>query len=88
MSRPQKSTTPATLAGQFWMIQIIAREARVLLNVQGIERDTDGNVYRFHSLATSLRNEAIRLRGLLNDALASVMTVPTCHNWSRNVTQH
>jgi hypothetical protein len=87
MSRPQESTTPATLAGQFWMIQIIAREARVLLDVQGIER-TRGNVYPFHSLATLLRNEAISLRGLLNDALASVMGVPTCHDWSRNVTQH
>ena len=59
MSRPQKSTTPATLAGQFWMIQIIAREARILLDVQGIERGTDGNVYP-HRLATLLRNEVIR----------------------------
>jgi hypothetical protein len=88
MSRPQKFTTPATLAGQFWMIQIIAREARVLLDVQGIEHGTGGNVYRFHSLATLLRNEAISLSRLLNDALASVLGVPTCHDWSRSVTQH
>lgn len=87
MSRPQKST-PATLAGKFGMIQIVAREACVLLDVQGIERGTDGNVYRSQCLATLSRNEAVSLRGLLNDVLASVMSVPTCHDSSRNVTQH
>ena len=57
------------------MIQIVAHEAYVLLDVQGIERGTDGNVYRSHCLATLSGNEAIRLRGLLSDALASVMSV-------------
>jgi hypothetical protein len=42
------------------MIQIIARETCVLLDMQGIERGTDGNVYRSHRLATLLRNEVIR----------------------------
>jgi hypothetical protein len=42
------------------MIQSIAREVRVLLDVQGIERGTDGNVYQFHSLAALSRNEVIR----------------------------
>jgi hypothetical protein len=42
------------------MIQIIAREACFLLDMQGIDRGTDGNVYRSHSLATSSRNEVIR----------------------------
>ena len=70
------------------MIQIVAREACVLLDVPGIERSTDGNVSLSHNLAPLSRNEAIRLRGLLNDALASVMSVPTRHNSRRNVTQH
>ena len=72
MSKLQKST-PATLAGKFGMIQIVAREACVLLDVQSIERGTDGHLYRSHSLATLSRNEAMRLRGLLNEALASVI---------------
>jgi hypothetical protein len=70
------------------MTQILASEACVLLDVQGSERGTDGNVYRSHRLVTLSRNEVIRLRGLLNDALASVMNVATCHISRRNVTQH
>ena len=88
MSRPHKPIVPLTMTGEFGMIQIIVREACVLLDVRGIERGTDGNVYRSHCLATLSGNGAIRLRGLLNDVLASVMSVPPCHDWSRNVTQH
>ena len=73
MSRLQRSTTPATLAGRFGLIQIVAGDTGVLLDVQGIERGTDGRSYRSHSLATLSRNEAMRLRGLLDDALASVI---------------
>ena len=54
----------------------------------GIKRCTDGNVDLSHNLAPLSRNEAIRLRGLLNDVLASVMSVPARHNSRRNVTQH
>ena len=86
MPRLQKST-PATLAGKFGMIQIVARDTSVLLDVQGIERGADGRSYRSHSLATLSRNEAMRLRGLLSDALASVMSVPPNHELGRRVTR-
>ena len=86
MSKLKKSTTPATLAGTFGMIQIVAREACVLLDVQSIERGTDGHLYRSHSLATLTRTEAMRLRGLLSDALASVISVPPNHDMGRDVT--
>jgi hypothetical protein len=56
----QKSTTPATLASHFGMIQIIAREACVLLDMLGTARGTGGNVHRSHRLATSWRNEVVR----------------------------
>ena len=88
MSRPRNLRSCHSWPANSGMIQIIVREACVLLDVQGIERGTDVNVYRSHCLATLSGNEAIRLRGLLNDALASVMNVPTSHDWSRNVTQH
>jgi hypothetical protein len=88
MRQLREQAMPVMLTGIFGMMQIVAHEAYVLLDVRGIERGTDGNVYRFHCLATLSGDEAIRLRGLLNDVLASVMGVPTCHDWSRNVTQH
>ena len=69
------------------MIHIVACEACVLLDLQGIEVGTDGNDYLLHSLATLLRNE-LTDRGLLDDPLATVMRVPTCHIRSRNVTQY
>jgi hypothetical protein len=68
---------PVMPTGKFRMIQIVAHEAYGL-DLQGID----------HGLATLSGNEAVRLRGLLDDVLASVMSVPTCHNWSRNVTRH
>ena len=79
---------PALMTGKFGTIQIVVREACVLLDVQSVERGTDGHAYRSHSLATLSCNEALRLRGLLNDALASVMSVLIRHDTSRNVTQH
>jgi hypothetical protein len=53
------SIRPATMTGGLGMIHIAVREACVLLDVQGIERGTDGNVYP-HRPATLSRNEVIR----------------------------
>lgn len=64
---------PVIMTGKFGMIRIVARDTGVLLDVQGVERGTDGHAYRSHSLATLSRNEAMRLRGLLNEVLASVI---------------
>jgi hypothetical protein len=44
--RKSNSIRPATMTGGLGMIHIVVREACVLLDVQGIERGTDGNVYR------------------------------------------
>jgi hypothetical protein len=88
MPQLREQAMPVTMTGKVGMIQIVVHEAYVLLDVQDIERGTDGNVYRSHRLATLSCSEAIRLRCLLNDALASVMSVPTCHDSRRNVTQH
>ena len=51
---------PAAMMGRLGMIHIVACEAWVLLDLQGIEAGTDGNDYLFHSLATLLPNELIR----------------------------
>ena len=51
---------PAAMMGELGMIPIVACEACVLLDLQGIELGTDGNDYLFHSLAASLRNELVR----------------------------
>ena len=56
----QKSTTPATLASHFGMIQIITPKACALLDMQGTARGTGGNVHRSQSLATLWRNEVVR----------------------------
>jgi hypothetical protein len=69
---------PVIKTSKVGMTQIVVHAAYGLLDVHGIG----------HDLATSSGNEAIRLRGLLSDTLASVMSVPPCHDWSRNVTQH
>ena len=78
MCQLREQVMPVMPTGKFRMIQIVAHEAYGLLDLQGID----------HGLATLSGNEAVRLRGLLDDVLASVMSVPTCHNWSRNVTRH
>jgi hypothetical protein len=57
--RNSNSIRPATMAGGLGMIHIVVREACVLLDVQGIERGTDGNGYP-HRPATLSRNEVIR----------------------------
>jgi hypothetical protein len=69
MSQPSEHTMSATLAGRFGTIQIVTRDTGVLLDVQGIERGTDGRAYRSHGFAFLSRSEAIRLRGLLTEAL-------------------
>ena len=69
MHQSNELVMPATMAGQFGIIQIVTRDAGVLLDVQGIERGTDGRAYRSHGFAFLSRSEAIRLRGLLTEAL-------------------
>jgi hypothetical protein len=76
--RLREQAMPVIKTGKIGMTQIVVHAAHGLLDVHGID----------HGLTTLSDNEAIRLRGLLNDVLASVMSVPTCHDWSRNVTQH
>ena len=76
MHQSSKHMITASLAGRLGVIQVVARDADVLLNVQGIERGTDGHDYRSHIFTPMSWNEAIRPRGLLDEAIAS-MQPPT-----------
>jgi hypothetical protein len=76
MHQSSKNLITASLAGRLGVIQVVARDADVLLNVQGIERGTDGHDYRSHIFTPMSWNEAIRPRGLLDEAIAS-MQPPT-----------
>ena len=75
MPRLQRPRTPVTLAGKFSTIQIVPRDAGIVLDVQGIEHGTDGHAYRSHSFASLSHREAIQLRHLLNEALADTADV-------------
>ena len=75
MHQSNEPVMPATMAGQFGIIQIVTRDAGVLLDVQGIERGADGNAYRSHSLARMSWSEAMTLRGLLDEAIAGASDV-------------
>jgi hypothetical protein len=75
MHQSNELVMPATMAGQFGIIQIVTRDAGVLLDVQGIERGADGNAYRSHSFARMSWSEAMTLRGLLDEAIAGALLV-------------
>jgi hypothetical protein len=75
MHQSNELVMPATMAGQFGIIQIVTRDAGVLLDVQGIERGADGNAYRSHSFARMSWSEAMTLRGLLDEAIAGACDV-------------
>jgi hypothetical protein len=67
----------AAMAGRFGVIQVVARDAGVQLDVQGIERGTDGHGHRSHSFTPMSWSEAIRPRELLDEAIASMQSTPT-----------
>ena len=55
MRQLREQVMPVMLTGKFGMIQIAAHETHVLLDVGGIERGSDGSVYRSHSVSTLLK---------------------------------
>lgn len=69
MSQLSEHTTPATLAGKFGAIQIVTRDAGILLDVQGVHRGVDGIELRDHGFAILTREEAAKLRDLLTAML-------------------
>ena len=74
MSRRNTHTPATSLSGGFGKIQVIGSPAGVVLDVQGVERDTYGYKNMNHGLARLDRRTAIRVSSMLRTAIAAMDT--------------
>ena len=74
MSRRNTHTPATSLSGGFGKIQILVSPAGVVLDVQGVERDTYGYKNMNHGLARLDRRTAIRVSSMLRAAIAAMDT--------------
>ena len=74
MSRRNAHTPAPALSGSFGTIQVVGSPAGVVLDVQGVERDTQGYKNMNHGLARLDRRTAIRVSGMLRAAIAAIDT--------------
>jgi hypothetical protein len=76
MSRRNTHTPAPSLSGSFGKIQVVGSPAGVVLDVQGVERDTYGYKNMNHGLARLDRRSAIQVSSMLRAAIAA-MDAPT-----------
>jgi hypothetical protein len=74
MSRRNTRSPATALSGSFGKIQVVGSPAGVVLDVQGIERDTYGYKNMNHGLARLDRRTAIRVSSMLRAAIAAMDT--------------
>jgi hypothetical protein len=74
MSRRNTHTPATSMSGGFGKIQVVGSPAGVVLDVQGVERDTYGYKNMNHGLARLDRRTAIRVSSMLRAAIAAMDT--------------
>jgi hypothetical protein len=74
MSRRNTQNPATSLSGNFGRIQVVGSPAGVVLDVQGVERDTYGYKNMNHGLARLDRRTAIRVSSMLRAAIAAMDT--------------
>jgi uncharacterized protein (UPF0548 family) len=74
MSRRNTHSPATSLSGSFGKVQVVGSPAGVVLDVQGVERDTYGYKTMNHGLARLDRRTAIRVSSMLRAAIAAMAT--------------
>ena len=74
MSRRNTRSPATALSGSFGKIQVVGSPAGVVLDVQGVERDTHGYKNMNHGLARLDRRTATRVSSMLRAAIAAMDT--------------